>query len=60
MDGDQDMHGKDVMYMTDDNYRYDFKEVDNAIETESEGEDESSHIVGTKSKTYGEDEAENI
>jgi hypothetical protein len=27
MDGDQDMHGEDVMYMTNDNYRYDFKEV---------------------------------
>ena len=27
VDGDQDMHGEDVMYITDDNYRYDFEEV---------------------------------
>ena len=32
----------------------------NAVETKSKCEDESSHTVGTKSETYGEDEAENI
>jgi hypothetical protein len=31
VDGDQDMHGEDVMYMTDDNYWYDFEEVNNAF-----------------------------
>ena len=47
------------MLCTDDNYRYDF-EVNNAVETEFEGEDENDHTVGTKSKAYGEHEVENI
>jgi hypothetical protein len=41
------------------NYSYDFEEVNNAVETETESQDESSHIARTESKTHGEDETEN-
>jgi hypothetical protein len=48
------------MLCTDGNYRYDFEGVNNAVETESEGEDENNRTVGTKCEAYGEDEAKNI
>ena len=48
------------MLCTDDNYRYDFEEVNNAVETESDGEDENDRTVGTKCEAYGEDESKNI
>jgi hypothetical protein len=48
------------MLCTDDNYKYDFEEVNNVVETKSEVEDENDCTVGTKCEAYGEDVAKNI
>jgi hypothetical protein len=53
------MHGEDDMYMIDNSYRFHFKEVNNAVETETKGKDESSRTARTESKTHGEDETKN-